>query len=93
MTVFQFQFFFLPFSPVTLALERVEVAENVGLVQRRNCHHHEVPEQQDAAKPLVHLPVVGVRGADEEHHGGEQGKGGVEDALVIVIVIVIVIQL
>ena len=76
-----------PISPVTLALEGVEVAENVGLVQRRYCHHHEVPEQQNAAKPLVHLPVVGVRGADEEHHSCEQSQGGVEDALIIVIFI------
>ena len=69
-------------SPVALALDRVEVPEDVGLVQGGDRHHHEIPEQQDAAELLVHLPVVGVRGADEEHHGGEQRQGGVEDALV-----------
>ena len=68
--------------PVALALDRVEVSEDVCLVKRGDTHHHEIPEEHDAAQPLVHLPVVGVRGPDEEHHGGEEGQGGVEDALV-----------
>lgn len=68
--------------PVALALDRIEVPEDVGLVKRGDTHHHEIPEQHDAAEPLVHLPVVWVRGADEEHHGGEERQGGVEDALV-----------
>ena len=68
--------------PVTLALDRVEVAEDVGLVERGHGHHHEVPEEEDRAELLVHLPVVGVRDADQEDHRGEQGQGGVEDPLV-----------
>ena len=44
--------------PVTLALDRVEVAEDVGLVERGHGHHHEVPEEEDGAELLVHLPVV-----------------------------------
>ena len=68
--------------PVTLALDRVEVAEDVGLVERGHGHHHEVPEEEDGAELLVHLPVVGVRDAYQEDHRGEQSQGGVEDPLV-----------
>ena len=69
-------------SPVALTLDGVKVPKNVGLVQWGNGHHDKVPEEKDATEPLVHLPVVGVSGPDEEHDGGEQGEGGVEDALV-----------
>ena len=54
-----------------------------SLVQAGDGDGHAVPDDQLDPETLVHLPVVGVRGADEEHDGGEESEGGVDDPLVL----------
>jgi len=53
-------------SEVSLALHGIEVAKNVCLVQTGDGDGHAVPDDQLDPETLVHLPGVGVRGADEE---------------------------
>ena len=54
------------------------------LVQAGDGDGHAVPDDQLDPETLVHLPVVGVRGADEEDDGGEEAEAKLPEAAEVV---------
>ena len=65
---------------VAVALGRVEVPEDVELVEWGEDDEDEVPRDEDDAVPLVHLPSVDVRGHDQEDHRREEAERRVHQA-------------
>lgn len=60
------------------AVWRVEIAEDVQLVQAGEGDEQQVPHHQHSAELAVQLPAVGVRRHHQEHHRREQRQGGVD---------------
>ena len=57
------------------AFRRVELAEDVELVERCERHEDEIPDEEDDSELLVQLPAVEVAAEDEEDHRREQAEG------------------
>ena len=58
-----------------VAFRRVELAEDVELVERCEDHEDEVPDEEDDAQFLVQLPAVEVAAEDEEDDGRKEAEG------------------
>ncbi len=67
-------------SDVEHAFRRIELAEDVELVQGGDDHEDEVPDEQDDAELAVQPPPVEVGGHNQEDDGGEQAEGGVDES-------------
>lgn len=68
---------------LTGAFGWVELAKDVELVQSRDDHEDEVPNEEHDAKLAIQSPAVEVGGNDEKSDGGKQTEGGVDQALAL----------